>query len=1489
MAISEQLVISARLDLSGVASDVDKLRSQLESASKVSTASLDIEGKKAALLDARTAKEQASVSKISAAKDQAAAKEQSRLDALIAKQEQAAQREVSRKDASAQKEQARLDAEIAKRDAALARESAKRDAAAAKEIAAQEKIAQKEQARLDSQIAKREAASAKESARQEAAAQKQQQIAANTIAQLEKQKTSSAVRASDGGDKEAARIAQETLRYKQQIATIDAKIFSPADVANAKALAAEINKLNLEKIKKGFNDASPVTFNQFIGATTEKARDLAEQLQNTSQTLERIGTTFNQVSSAASQAFLEFDTAKTKVATLTTESNAFANTAIKLSGDLRNQVTSTEILTAQYEILSSGFTNAADASEIARVSVIGAKAGFTDTATVADATTSILNAYGLAAGDAANVVDQLAVVQDKGKTTIGQFAGQLGKVAPIAASAGVSLNELNAAVASVTIKGVKTETAVSGIRQAIVNLVRPTQAAQKVLKELVGITDAATTLKTEGLSGVLNRLKEAGVTSSSSLSKIFTDIDGLTAVVPLLNDGLANFNTNLTAVGNAAGKADVGFKTVADSAQGKIAEALNKINEALVNLGRGAFIAFAPLVAAVGSAVDIFNQLPEPIQTVLGGLIGLVGGVATLGAALTAIGAAAPAFVGGLKLFGVQAAASTVATTGLATANTFTATSFVGLGVATKAAAASFVTFATSVSITTVIGAIGTGLVTASVAAGKFALSVAVASAKVLVAIAPIALTLGAIYLAFEAVRNTANLFGEINSNKAEDAFDKILNKVDAVDTKLKEATKSSNSFIDKLGGGFDKVENPIQGAALAVTNLTNALIGAESGASKYGSSFGLITQQQLEAQKMTIAYSNAITNLNGGFQSAINVVGKYGNVIDFEKNSTKLSVDQKKEYSKQLTETSDALKKEIAQLEAMGKVKGVDQALNENEIKTRKTALATSEAKIAILKKESEAVAANTEELKKQAIALKETQNQDAEKSIKRSQEDDKTKRDRENADAIKKIEEKNTIAKGELDRKQALETGALKERQTQALQDKQRAFDDTQNAKKIALEDALDAKKRANEDNLNKLKQAFDDNQANAREARAERLRKEDEAFAEQRAARDKQASEALSGAKQLISNEGAIATAEPEDRAKIAAQIAEENRIRAQAATLGVSGAETQEQLVARAKQLARVQAIANGEEQKKVELAIAELDKANKAKQAEIDKAELEKRTEARRASDKAFEDGLNASKRAFDAEQNTAKLNFENTVLKPEKEKIEAELNASKLAFERGELAALKAQQAADEEALKLQQTNKDLELKKAADAELDGIKQAQKEKELALDRAFEDQKIERERAFKESQRALDRASALEIQAILGRASNQLFNAVAAINSAKLSAAAGIGGAKNNIAPTDGKLPAFANGGVSSGGLALVGERGAELVNLPKGASVTPANDTRSLLSRGSDNSRVEALLEKLIGSVNRPNLEIKTTDDPATIAADIYRKSAAQDLRRSGL
>jgi hypothetical protein len=66
----------------------------------------------------------------------------------------------------------------------------------------------------------------------------------------------------------------------------------------------------------------------------------------------------------------------------------------------------------------------------------GAMGGFSDTNTVADALTSTLNAYGQSADQAAAYTDKFAATQNAGKITIGQYAANIGKVAPLAAQGG---------------------------------------------------------------------------------------------------------------------------------------------------------------------------------------------------------------------------------------------------------------------------------------------------------------------------------------------------------------------------------------------------------------------------------------------------------------------------------------------------------------------------------------------------------------------------------------------------------------------------------------------------------------------------------------------------------------------------------------------------------------------------------------------------------------------------------------------------------------------------------------------------------------------------------------------------------------------------------------------------------------------------------------------------------------------------------------------
>jgi hypothetical protein len=1311
---------------------------------------------------------------------------------------------------------------------------------------------------------KKAQSAANDLSRADQVAAKQEQNGARLLAQLEKQDAVSQRRFTQGNvngnsteDKVAirnAKLYEEQIRLKQQLNAIQNTAFSDADRAKAEAFANSINKINVQKIEKEFAQANVGTRN-FIG-----------NMQDASAQLQVLAGKLNEIKGSAQAAFLELDTARKKLSTISDDANGLVKALGNVAKENANQATTAQLAGAAYEVQSAGFSKTADTVKILDASLKGSVGGFSDVTTVSKATISVLNAYGLSADQAAATVDKFTAVQQSGLITVDQYASQISRVAPVAAAAGVSLDQLNGFIATATASGVPVESTFAGLRQALASTIKPSSDATKEAERL-GIQFDATALRTKGLNGILADVKNSGLATGDSFSKLFGSIEAVAAIQPAIND-LGKLEANIRASGESAGLTQKNF----DKAKSTLVGFANEAQNALATLGEriNATAIFNPVIVGARLLVTAFQSLPEPIQNIIAIVVGLGASFVAISAAVTGLLTVVTPTIAAFKSIGAAIATNTLVTGAFATATgtaatanavlakevtlagvatsataakTTVATAATNAGtiatsafaVATKASIASLTTFATtSVSLTVALKGIGGLLVGTGALFGTLAIKAVASITSIIVAIAPLALTLGAIFLAFESVRNTANLFGEINSNKAEDAFDKILNKSTAVDEKLKQTTATSQSFTDKLGGGFDKVENPIQGAALAITNLSNALIGAESGASKFGSSFGFITQQQLEAQKTAIAYGNAITTLNAGFQPAVNLIGKYGTGIDFERKATKLSTEEKKEYQKQLEATSARLKQEVSDLEAIGKQKGVDQAANKLEIDSRKTLIAQSDQKIAALKKEEDTIKSVTEAERDRAKQLRETQNQDAEKNIKRTFDDAKVKQDRENAKAIAAIEEQNALKKGELDRKQALETEALKERQALALQAKQRSFEDAQNERKQAAEQALENRKQAFEARQQNAKQAFEDRLNSEKEARAEKQRKADEAFANARAERDKKASEATSGAKQLISDEGAIATANPEDRAKLAAQLAEENRIRTQAAQQGQGGVQSQEQLVAQAKQLAQVSAIATKEEQAKVQLALDALIEANRVKQAELDKAEDAKRLLAQQESEKAFDLAQQEAKRAFDAQQKTEALTFETSVLKPEKQKIEAELRAEKLAFETGELAAIKKQQAAEERALQLQQTNEDNALKKAADAELEALKIKQKDAELAKDRAFEDAKIERERAFKEQQRALDKASAIEIQQILGKSAQQIISALSVAKGASpLSGAVGVG-----------KVPAFASGVTNfKGGIALVGEQGAELVTLPRGSNVLPANQTKQIMNNNSGGNK----------------------------------------------
>ena len=273
------------------------------------------------------------------------------------------------------------------------------------------------------------------------------------------------------------------------------------------------------------------------------------------------------------------DFATAKIRTLGVEADELTPKLATLSNQLSGQVSQLGLLEASYDVASAGFGETAELIDVLKASQLGATGGFSDLATVTDATTSVLNAYGLESDKAAKIVDGFVQTQNDGKIIVQQYAQQIGRLAPIAAGAGVGIDELNAAISSVTATGVPVESTFAGLRQVIAAIQKPTGEAAKAAEKL-GIDFSAAALSSKGLGGVLQDIIDKGGASEETLALLFGSVEARTAVLPLLNDQLESFNKNLENQANAQDTAAKAAFTASNTIQGQ----LTRLGTAFTNL-----------------------------------------------------------------------------------------------------------------------------------------------------------------------------------------------------------------------------------------------------------------------------------------------------------------------------------------------------------------------------------------------------------------------------------------------------------------------------------------------------------------------------------------------------------------------------------------------------------------------------------------------------------------------------------------------------------------------------------------------------------------------------------------------------------------------------------------------------------------------------------------------------------------------------------------
>ncbi|MGL4263406.1 MAG: phage tail tape measure protein [Afipia sp.] len=238
---------------------------------------------------------------------------------------------------------------------------------------------------------------------------------------------------------------------------------------------------------------------------------------------------------------------------------------------------------------------------------------------------STLNAYGLSTSEAGSVSDKLFQIIKDGKIEMTDLSASLANITPIAATAGVSLDEIGAGIATLTAAGVQPSSAIDALRSALSNIIKPSEQAKKLANEL-GIEFDANALKSKGLAGVLDDVQKATGGSADKMAILFGDVQGLSAVMTLTGSQADAFAGSLGSMGKAAGAVDAAFAKMNGSVEQSSAKAVNALKVLLVEIGTPLLDEFGGIATAIAK---VFAAVADSVKDgALSGLVEYIEGLA---------------------------------------------------------------------------------------------------------------------------------------------------------------------------------------------------------------------------------------------------------------------------------------------------------------------------------------------------------------------------------------------------------------------------------------------------------------------------------------------------------------------------------------------------------------------------------------------------------------------------------------------------------------------------------------------------------------------------------------------------------------------------------------------------------------------------------------------------------------------------------------------
>ena len=283
-------------------------------------------------------------------------------------------------------------------------------------------------------------------------------------------------------------------------------------------------------------------------------------------------------------AFLKATTAAAKLDKPLREVSTLIPQTVEDMGELRKEIIALSTRVPQppeqltkglYQVISAGVTDTAEAMDLLEVAATAATAGLSTSQDAVLAITTVLNAYQLSASESARISDIFFKTIAQGVITFPEIASTIGDMATTAAQAGVSVEEMSAALASMTKAGISAAEATTALNKLFLLL---------ITGEIGEGFDLAA-IQADGFAGVMNRLEEVTRGDIKALQALVPEVRAFRAAAVLAGNQNAEFNNILNEVQDSAGATTIAFDKMNESLQAQSTLLQNRVNAFFLELG----------------------------------------------------------------------------------------------------------------------------------------------------------------------------------------------------------------------------------------------------------------------------------------------------------------------------------------------------------------------------------------------------------------------------------------------------------------------------------------------------------------------------------------------------------------------------------------------------------------------------------------------------------------------------------------------------------------------------------------------------------------------------------------------------------------------------------------------------------------------------------------------------------------------------------------